>query len=149
MRRTLATVLTAVFLLALVPAVTGCKPIPKKWYEPTLQYYSDGIKNGFEQEFRNLPVPDDLKDKSKKQGYLLIDLDKDGAKTKDELDVRLLNRISQWLAYGGDKTLPQLQKLGPKALQNRLDYARNLPLYYRMGDFYFCHAGVKPGVPLD
>ena len=51
--------------------------------------------------------------------------------------------------YGGDKTLPQLQKLGAKALQNRLDYARNLPLYYRMGDFYFCHAGVKPGVPLD
>ena len=71
------------------------------------------------------------------------------AKTKDELDVRLLNRTSQWLVYGGDKTLPQLQKLGAKALQNRLDYARNLPLYYRMGDFYFCHAGVKPGVPLD
>ena len=61
------------------------------------------------------------------------------AETKDELDVRLLNRTSQWLVYGGDKTLPQLQKLGAKALQNRLDYARNLPLYYRMGDFYFCH----------
>ena len=33
------------------------------------------------------------------------------AGTKDELDVRLLNRTSQWLVYGGDKTLPQLQKL--------------------------------------
>ena len=57
------------------------------------------------------------------------------AKAKDELDVRLLNRTSQWLAYGGDRTLPQLQKLGAKALQNRLDYARNLPLYYRTGEY--------------
>ena len=71
------------------------------------------------------------------------------AKAKDELDIRLLNRTSQWLTYGGDKTLPQLQKLGTKALQNRLDYARNLPLYYRAGDYYFCHAGVDPDVPLD
>ena len=71
------------------------------------------------------------------------------AKAKDELDIRLLNRTSQWLTYGGDKTLPQLQKLGAKALQNRLDYARNLPLYYRAGDYYFCHAGVNPDVPLE
>ena len=71
------------------------------------------------------------------------------AKTKDELDVRLLNRTSQWLVYGGDKTLPQLQKLGAKALRHRLDYARNLPLYYRVGNYYFCHAGVDPDVPLD
>ena len=71
------------------------------------------------------------------------------AKAKDELDVRLLTRTSQWLAYGGDKTLPQLQKLGTKALQNRLDYARNLPLYYRVGEYFFCHAGVDPDVPLE
>ena len=71
------------------------------------------------------------------------------ATTKDDLDVRLLNRTSQWLVYGGDKTLPQLQKLGDKALQNRLDYARNLPLFYRVGEYYFCHAGVDPEVPLE
>ena len=88
MKISLATVLTAAFLLAIVPAVTSCKVTPKKWYEPTLQYYSDGIKNGFEQEFRNLPVPDDLKDKSKQQGYLLIDLDKDGV---DELLIGLID----------------------------------------------------------
>ena len=52
------------------------------------------------------------------------------AKTKDELDVRLLNRTSQWLRH-------------------RLDYARNLPLYYRVGNYYFCHAGVDPDVPLE
>ena len=78
MKRTLATVLTVAFLLALIPGITGCKIIPKKWYEETLNYYSDGIKNGFKQEYNNLPVPDDLKDSSKKKGYLLVDLDKDG-----------------------------------------------------------------------
>ncbi|MBR2183382.1 MAG: serine/threonine protein phosphatase [Acidaminococcaceae bacterium] len=71
------------------------------------------------------------------------------AEAKDDLEIRLLNRTSQWLAYGGDKTLPQLQALGKKALQHRLDYARNLPLFYRIGEYYFCHAGVKPGVPLE
>lgn len=70
-------------------------------------------------------------------------------KAKDDLGVRLVNRTSEWLVYGGDKTLPQLQKLGKKALQNRLDYVRTLPLYYRIGDFYFCHAGVDPNVPLE
>ena len=67
MKRTLATVLTAAFLLAIVPAVTSCKVTPKKWYEPTLQYYSDGIKNGFEQEFSD---------------ELLIGLIDDGPSTK-------------------------------------------------------------------
>lgn len=71
------------------------------------------------------------------------------AQAKDELDVRLLNRTSEWLVYGGDKTLPQLQALGQKALRHRLDYARNLPLFYRIGDYYFCHAGVDPDLPLD
>ena len=71
------------------------------------------------------------------------------AEAKDDLEIRLLNRTSQWLAYGGDKTLPQLQALGKKALQHRLDYARNLPLFYRIGEYYFCHAGIKPGVPLE
>lgn len=71
------------------------------------------------------------------------------ANTKDELDVLLLNRTSQWMVYGGDKTLPQLQALGNKALQHRLDYARNLPLCHCMGEFFFCHAGVDPDVPLN
>lgn len=66
------------------------------------------------------------------------------AETKDELDVRLLNRTSQWLVYGGDKTLPQLQKLGAKALQNRLDYARNL-LYITAWGFLFLSCRGKAG----
>ena len=78
MKRTLATVLTVAFLLALIPGITGCKIIPKKWYEETLKYYSDGIKNGFTEVSGSLSVPEDLRDSTKKKGYLLIDLDKDG-----------------------------------------------------------------------
>ena len=88
MKRTLATVLTVAFLLALVPGITGCKIIPKKWYEPTLSYYSDGIKNGFTEEYGNLLVPSDLKDSSVKKGYLLADLDNDGV---DELLIGLID----------------------------------------------------------
>lgn len=30
-----------------------------------------------------------------------------------------------------------------------LDWLAQLPLVYRSGDYFFCHAGVRPGVPLD
>ena len=36
------------------------------------------------------------------------------AETKDELGVRLLNRTSEWLAYGGDRTCPNYRSWGPK-----------------------------------
>ena len=72
---------------------------------------------------------------------------------------------SVWLANGGDATLrsfgiaPELfaasspderstmirQHIGDDAL----DWLRSLPLCYRSGDYYFCHAGVRPGVSLD
>jgi serine/threonine protein phosphatase 1 len=33
--------------------------------------------------------------------------------------------------------------------QKVLDWLGSLPLFYRTGDYYFCHAGVRPGVPLE
>lgn len=70
-----------------------------------------------------------------------------------------------WLANGGDATLrsfgiaPELftanspqdrstmirQHVGDDVLA----WLRSLPLCYRSGDYYFCHAGVRPGVSLD
>ena len=88
MKRTLAAILTVAFLAVLVPAVTGCKIIPKKWYQSTIDYYRDGIKNGFDKELQNLHVPAELKDKNNQPGYLLIDLDKDGT---DELLIGLID----------------------------------------------------------
>jgi serine/threonine protein phosphatase 1 len=70
-----------------------------------------------------------------------------------------------WLANGGDATLrsfgtaPELfaagspQERGTMIRQNVggavLDWLRSLPLCYRSGDYYFCHAGVRPGVSLE
>ena len=89
MKRTLAAILTVVFLAALVPGLTSCKKIiPKKWYESTLEYYSDGIKNGFKEKYPNLNVPAELEDKNNKLGYLLTDLNKDGT---DELLIGIID----------------------------------------------------------
>jgi len=88
MKRTLSTILTVVLLLALIPGVTSCKSIKKNWYEATLEYYRDGVKNGFKEEYRNHPISSDLKDKNNRIGYLLIDLDKDGI---DELLIGIID----------------------------------------------------------
>ena len=70
-----------------------------------------------------------------------------------------------WLGNGGDATLrsfgiaPELFATSPVKEradlirqhlgQEVLDWLRSLPLCYRSGDYYFCHAGVRPGVSLD
>ena len=33
--------------------------------------------------------------------------------------------------------------------QSHVDFLRSLPFSVSFGDFYFCHAGIRPGVPLD
>ena len=44
-------------------------------------------------------------------------------------------------------------QLHPKARaavpESHRDYLANLPSSYRLGDLYFAHAGIRPGVPLD
>lgn len=44
-------------------------------------------------------------------------------------------------------------QLHPKARaavpESHRDYLANLPSHYRLGDLYFAHAGIRPGVPLD
>lgn len=70
-----------------------------------------------------------------------------------------------WMECGGDATLRsygldpvKFGKLSPEkrafTLQRHigLDMLRwlaGLPLYWRNGDYFFCHAGVRPGVPLE
>ena len=88
MKRTLSTILTVAFLLALIPGVTSCKRVPKNWYEQTLEYFRDGVKNGFKEEYRNMHIGNDIKDKNNHVGYLLVDLDKDGV---DELLIGLID----------------------------------------------------------
>ena len=69
-----------------------------------------------------------------------------------------------WLDFGGDACLASLgvQPPGPwepeHAFRDRLvaaigddvvEWLRSLPLTYRAGDYLFCHAGIRPGVPLE
>ena len=70
-----------------------------------------------------------------------------------------------WLECGGDATLRSygldpvgFVKLSPEkrafTLQKHvgpdmLCWLAGLPTYWRNGDYFFCHAGVRPGVPLE
>lgn len=68
-----------------------------------------------------------------------------------------------WLEFGGDAFLGSLgipapgpweaeqvfrerltAAIGPKLIE----WLRDLPHYYQLGDYFFCHAGVRPGVRL-
>lgn len=75
-----------------------------------------------------------------------------------------VDALRRWLAVGGDATLASFgipprdpdqdvrdyligaRRVVPKAL---LNWLRHLPLSARSGDYYFVHAGVRPGVALD
>lgn len=71
-----------------------------------------------------------------------------------------------WLANGGVETLfsygvsareyvaaRQFEALREAALgavpADHLAFLRELSLSHRIGDYFFCHAGIRPGVPLD
>jgi len=47
----------------------------------------------------------------------------------------------------GDLTLLSAQLAEAMPPQHR-DFVRNLPRSVKFGDFFFCHAGIRPGVPL-
>lgn len=73
-----------------------------------------------------------------------------------------------WLGFGGRAALfsygvqpPSLDTMSPKALAETAekldkalppahrDFLERLELSLGIGDYFFCHAGVRPGVPLD
>ena len=70
--------------------------------------------------------------------------------------------LRPWLRMGGDATLrsfgvepndfvsdSELISRANAAIPSEwLDWLRSLPLTARSGDYFFCHAGVRPGVPL-
>ena len=81
--------ITAVILL--LSLFTGCSAgngIPDKWYEETIEYYRNGIKNGWTSEKRGLELSEYLRERSDHFGYLLTDLDGDGA---DELLIGIID----------------------------------------------------------
>ena len=88
MKKVITKVLAAALLLSVCIGTAGCgKKQKNEWYKGALEYYGEGIRNGFTENDRQLNVAEDLRDKSKKCGYLLKDLDGDGV---DELLLGLI-----------------------------------------------------------
>ena len=58
-----------------------------------------------------------------------------------------------WLWNGGNKLRKALEHQPPRALEECLRFLDSLPLYHRMDiqgkDYFFCHAGILPNVPLE
>lgn len=53
-----------------------------------------------------------------------------------------------WLDNGGADTHKQFKKLKKSELLKRLRWMRMLSNHYQIGDYYFCHAGIQPFIPL-
>ena len=88
MKKAASTILIFALLVSIVAGMTGCRRVPKDWYKSTLEFYGNGIKNGFTDEPRNLHVAEELKNSAYKKGYMLYDLDGDGT---DELLIGLID----------------------------------------------------------
>ena len=55
-----------------------------------------------------------------------------------------------WLDNGGKKLKKQFEyKLRKFEREKRLRWMRMLSNHYQIGDYYFCHAGIQPFIPLD
>ena len=70
-----------------------------------------------------------------RRSYMMDDLDKE--------------MVMVWLDNGGTDTQKQFKKLKRPELQKRLRWMRMLSNHYQTGDYYFCHAGIQPFIPLD
>ncbi|MBR1796814.1 MAG: hypothetical protein IJ757_02175 [Clostridiales bacterium] len=80
MRRFVAVLLAVVGMTA---SFTGClkRHVPKGWYEDAIAYYQDGFNNNWSNidPERHLNVSNEQRNPAIKFGYLLKDLDGDGA----------------------------------------------------------------------
>ena len=65
-----------------------------------------------------------------------------GAETAGSYGVRL-DLASRRAFHAGHAALVQAVP------QDHLDFLENLPLSVTFGDFFFCHAGIRPGIPLE
>ncbi len=54
-----------------------------------------------------------------------------------------------WLNNGGFETLQQLNRLDESGREGLVAWAAGLPASFRYQEFFFCHAGIDPDVPLD
>ncbi len=74
---------------------------------------------------------------------------KEGNKDDTEFDDLDEYMIRAWLRNGGRETLEEFKFLKSEDVSARIQWMKSLPVSYKIGDFYFCHAGIRAFVPLD
>ena len=60
----------------------------------------------------------------------------------------IVDYAGSWLDNGGLETLKQLDEMDADTKEELLQWVMNLPVKYQYQDYFFCHAGVDPDVPL-
>lgn len=60
----------------------------------------------------------------------------------------IVDYAGSWLNNGGLETLKQLDEMDADTKEELLQWVMNLPVKYQYQDYFFCHAGVDPDVPL-
>ena len=60
----------------------------------------------------------------------------------------IVDYAGSWLDNGGVETLKQLDEMDADTKEELLQWVMNLPVKYQYQDYFFCHAGVDPDVPL-
>ena len=60
----------------------------------------------------------------------------------------IVDYADSWLENGGFTTMTQLNELDTETKEKLIAWASNLPVQFRYQEFFFCHAGVDPDVPL-
>lgn len=60
----------------------------------------------------------------------------------------IVDYAGSWLDNGGLETLKQLDEMDADTKEKLLQWVMNLPVKYQYQDYFFCHAGVDPDVPL-
>lgn len=60
----------------------------------------------------------------------------------------IVDYAGSWLDNGGLETLKQLNEMDADTKEELLQWVMNLPVKYQYQDYFFCHAGVDPDVPL-
>ena len=61
----------------------------------------------------------------------------------------IVDYAESWLENGGFETLRQLDNLAADAKEELVQWVMNLPVKYQYQEYFFCHAGVDPDVPLS
>lgn len=61
----------------------------------------------------------------------------------------MMDYADSWFDNGGMKTFEQLEQLDKKTCDRLVDWVTDMPVSFRYKNYFFCHAGVDPDVPLD